>query len=592
MHNKVLLCAVNAKYIHSNLAVRYLKKYCESGSGKISIAEFSINDSINNILKALYSFDAEIYGFSCYIWNIRMLLDICSSLRKAKPSAVIILGGPEVSYDPESILEANDFIDYLVVGEGEASFLELLSFLASGAWEPEGIRGIAYRKGREIVVTPPRPLIADMDTIPYPYDGLEEFCNRIVYYETSRGCPFNCRYCLSSTIPGVRFLSMERLRRDIKRFAEAGVRQVKLVDRTFNCDIERAVEIMEYIIGLNPSTNFHFELAADLIDERFLETVKKAPAGLFQFEIGVQSTNRPTLSEIERTMDFDRVSSNVRELISYGNTHIHLDLIAGLPFEDMAAFRKSFNDVYALGPDMLQLGFLKLLKGSGIREDSSDYGMEYHTFPPYEVIKTHWLSYRELLLLKDLEQVLEHYHNSGRFRHTLAFLLEASKAEPFDFFLELACFWNRKSYFNSSRNTNELYIIMKQFAGEIYADRLKPAQFSLLNECLKLDWLLFTRSGSMPEAIERFDHTPVKGSIQEYIRKYLTETEGFTGLRAASMRELLKQIGYEVFTRDVFKGIPGSAELVLFFPLKPASCGKKPFYTVIPLVEVLHKVQN
>jgi len=589
MHNKVLICAVNAKYIHSNLAVRYLKKYCESGTSNITIAEFSINDSINNILKALYSFDAEIYGFSCYIWNIRMVLDICGSLRKVKPSAVIILGGPEVSYDPESILEANDFIDYVVAGEGEDSFRELLSFLASGAREPRGILGIAYREGRNIVVTPPRPLIADMDTLPYPYDGFEEFHNKILYYETSRGCPFNCRYCLSSTIHGVRFLSMERLRADIKRFVEAGVRQVKLVDRTFNCDIRRAVEIMEYIIGLNPSANFHFELAADLINEHFLETVKKAPAGLFQFEIGVQSTNPSTLREIERTMDFDRVSSNVRKLISCGNVHIHLDLIAGLPFEDMSSFRKSFNDVYALGPHMLQLGFLKLLKGSGIRKTSSDYGMEYHAFPPYEVIKTHWLSYGELLLLKDLEQVLEHYHNSGRFRHTLAFLLEAAKAEPFDFFLELVCFWNRKGYFNSSRSINELYIIMKQFSGETYSGRLEPSQFHLLNEYLKLDWLLFTGSGRMPEAIQRFDHTRVKESIQEYIKKYLAVAEGFAGLRNAPMRELLKQVGYEVFTGDVFEAGTGDAELVLFFPLKPVSGGKKPFYTVIPLAEVLRR---
>lgn len=585
MRNNVLLCTVNAKYIHSNLAVRYLEKYCGASAHHISMVEFSINDSINNILKSLYLSDADIFGFSCYIWNIRMVLDICSSLRKAKPGAVIVLGGPEVSYDPESIMSANEFIDYLVVGEGEASFLELLDKLTAAEPELLNIKGIAYRNNKKIVLTSPRPLIEDLSTLPFPYNGFDDLNNRIVYYETSRGCPFNCQYCLSSTIHGVRFLPMERIKTDIRLFVESGVRQVKLVDRTFNCDIDRAVAIMEYIISLGGTTNFHFELAADLINDSFLDTVRKAPAGLFQFEIGVQSTNPLTLHEIDRTMDFSKVSSNVNKLVSFGNSHIHLDLIAGLPYEDMHSFSRSFNDVYALGPDMLQLGFLKLLKGSAIRESCADYKMEYHSFTPYEVISTRWLSFSELLLLKDVEQVLEQYHNSGRFRNTLFFLLQAAGTEPFGFFLKLAAYWNRNGLFGSSKSINELYNTLIHFAEEEYLDILETARYKLLNEYLKLDWLLFTRSSSMPEAITRFDHTPVKESIHEYMRSRLIAAEGFAYLQNASMRELLKEIGYEVFSEDIFEsGITG--EIVLFYPLKQAFNCRKPFYTVVPLRDI------
>lgn len=507
MQKKILLSAVNAKFIHSSLAIRCLKKYCDTQIEGIDIAEFSINDNINSILKKLYSFDADIYGFSCYIWNISMVLSLCSSLKKAKPEAVIILGGPEVSYDPGSLLSDNTSIDFVVAGEGEATLLDLLSCITADEYSLPDISGIAYREDSEIVINRPRPLIPILDMLPFPYDSFEDFENKIIYYETSRGCPFNCQYCLSSTIHGVRYLSMDRLQQDIESFVNAGIRQVKLVDRTFNCDIERSIEIMEYIIKLNPATNFHFELAADLINNHFLETVKKAPEGMFQFEIGVQSTNPKTLSEIKRVMDFDKVSHNVARLMSFKNTHIHLDLIAGLPYEDMKSFEKSFNDVYALRPDMLQLGFLKLLKGSGIREGCGRYGMEHHDFPPYEVIKTDWLSFKELIELKDIEHLLELYYNSGRFRHTLDFLLQTVSAEPFDLYRRMTDYWNSRGHFSSSKSINELYIILKHFATDIFADSLNSEQFSFLNEYMKLDWLLYSRSGSMPAVIERFDHS-------------------------------------------------------------------------------------
>lgn len=589
MQRNILLSAINAKYIHSGLAARYLKKYCESDISNIAIAEFSINDSIGSILKKLYRSGALIFGFSCYIWNISLVLNICSSLKKAIPDAIIILGGPEVSYDPVSLLAANSAVDYVVIGEGEQTLLELLKYIRFGDSKLDSIPGIAYRQGADVVTTGPRPLIASLDEIPFPYDSFDGLDNRIIYYETSRGCPFNCQYCLSSTIHGVRYLSMDRLRNDIQKFTAAGIKQVKLVDRTFNCNIDRSTEIMEYIIKLNPATNFHFEIAADLINERFLETAAKAPAGLFQYEIGVQSTNPRTLSEIKRVMDFDKVAQNVRKLVSFGNAHLHLDLIAGLPYEDIKSFEKSFNDVYSLKPDMLQLGFLKLLKGSGIREKSPVYGMEHHDFPPYEVIRTDWISYGDLLVLKDVEHVLEQYGNSGRFRHTLDFLLESLEISPFEFYHSLAEFWNQMDFFHSSKGVNDLYNIMKHFVYTVYSSCLGPVRLMMLNEYLKLDWLLYSRSGSMPDAIERYDHSPIKERLQEYLKDNVITRREFEAYRNMPLRELLKHIGYEVFTMDIFSSRQEKKEVVLYYPLRQKPHLRKPYYTPVPLSDILQK---
>lgn len=580
MKNEILLNAINAKYIHSNLAVRYLKKYCEKHIEGIDIAEFSINDNISSILKRLYCSDAHIYGFSCYIWNISMILDICSSLKKAKPEALIILGGPEVSYDAADLLSKHSFLDYIVISEGEAALLDLLYFITTGKGDLSNIPGIAYRAEGDIVITEPRPDITDMDMLPFPYDNFDGLENKIIYYETSRGCPFNCQYCLSSTIRGVRYLSMDRLRQDIKRFSDADIKQVKLVDRTFNCDLDRSIKIMQYIIELNPATNFHFEIAADLIDERFLKTVEKAPEGMFQFEIGVQSTNLKTLSEIKRKMNFDKVSHNVARLLSFENAHIHLDLIAGLPYEDIISFKKSFNDVYALKPDMLQLGFLKLLKGSGIRRECETYGIQHNDFPPYEVISTAWLSFKELVDLKDIENVFERYYNSGRFRHTLSFLLNVSDMDPFEFYHSLSGYWNLNEHFDSSKNVNDLYTIMRNFVEEALVDRINPEQLCIFNEYMKLDWLLYGGSGSMPQAIKRFDHGLIKEEIHAYLKNKFSDTY-------PSIRETLKNVGYEVFLRDIFTNNPSSNKIVMFFPSKSNSRRKKSIFTTVPLKEII-----
>lgn len=590
MQKKVLLSAVNAKYIHSSLAIRYLKKYCETQIEGIAFAEFSINDNINSILKRLYNSGADIFGFSCYIWNISLIRSLCSSLKKAKPEAVIILGGPEVSYDAESLLNDNPFIDYVVIGEGEEALLDLLGCITASKCKLSNIPGIAYRNEGHAILTQKRSNISSLDSIPFPYDSFEEFENKIVYYETSRGCPFNCQYCLSSTIHGVRYLSMDRLRQDIKSFIDAGIKQVKLVDRTFNCDIDRSIEIMQYIIDLKSKTNFHFEIAADLINERFLQTVEQAPYGMFQFEIGVQSTNPKTLSEIDRTMNFDKVGLNVSRLAAFKNAHIHLDLIAGLPYEDMKSFEKSFNDVYAFRPDMLQLGFLKLLKGSGIRENSREYGMEHHDFPPYEVISTKWLSFKEVLELKDMENLLELYFNSGRFKHTLDFLLKSLGVAPFDFYRKLSDYWNAKGHFNSSKGVSELYEILKRFAADEYICKLDSSGYSSLNEYLKLDWLLYSRSGSMPESIDRYNHSLLKDRLQEYLKNSIINWEGFEEYKNMPMREVLKHVGYEVFGKNIFDISPSDDETVMFYSLKQNSNCKNTFFIAIPLMQITNKV--
>lgn len=592
MKENVMLVGINAKYIHSNLAVRYLKSYCRGEFDNISVMEFSINDHIDNIMKELYTVQADIYGFSCYIWNIELVLKACSSLKKAKPEAVIVLGGPEVSYDAPEIMRNNPFIDYIVAGEGEKTFLELLTCLCRDTVGESSIRGLCYRDGDLIVLNDERPLIPDLDEIPFPYEDFNKMNNKILYYETSRGCPMNCQYCLSSTIPGVRFLSTDRVRKDIDKFVKAGVKQVKLVDRTFNCNVIRSVEIMEYIISLDTGTNFHFEISADMLNEAFFETVGKAPRGLFQFEIGVQSTNAATLHEIKRKTDFEKLKANVGKLMEIGNSHIHLDLIAGLPYEDFESFKKSVNDVYSMKPHMLQLGFLKLLKGSGLRDNAVKYGIVFHEFPPYEVIKTSSISYEEILKLKNFEHVLELYYNSGRFRKTLDFLLTKLNATPFDFYSSLSDYWSSRGYYKSARGIKEQCTILYEYVRESFRNKLQSHGLKIFNEILKLDWLLYGRGGNIPSVIERYDHSKIKETIHRFIRDNIQENNAFRRFRDMTFREALKYISYEVFSVNVLDEAYPNEETVVFFMENPDKPSSVPDYFSISLKEIEEPLQK
>jgi radical SAM superfamily enzyme YgiQ (UPF0313 family) len=559
MEKSCLLIAVNAKYIHTNLAVRCLKAFCQRSYSDIRIQEHSINDHFDNILKQIYNSKSDIYAFSCYIWNIDIVLKLCSSLKKVKPDAVIILGGPEVSFDSEKLLAEHAFIDYIVRGEGEETLLELLLHLSGDDSDVSSVAGLTYRSTVGVTSSPERRLLASLDYIPFPYDDFEQLGSKIIYYETSRGCPFNCQYCLSSTIHGVRFLSMDRVKRELKLFIEKGVKQVKLVDRTFNCNKNHSLEIINYIIELKAETNFHFEMAADLLDDEMISVLAKAPKHMFQYEIGVQSTNPHALREISRAMDLDKVKENVRKLQKAGNSHMHLDLIAGLPFEDLESFKKSFDEVHELMPDMLQLGFLKVLKGSGIMERAEEYMMQYNSFNPYEVLSTKWISYEEITMLKELEQLLELYYNSGRFANSLKYLFRKHYTSYFSFYESFSYYWKEKGLYKSSQSTRELYNILYSFALQ------QGFMSTALNELIKLDWLMYFNSGTMPESIKRYPHGEVKNSIQDYIKSSTEITEALFGSVNIDSKSLLKNIFYEVFYTDVLHSPEALQQWIVFF---------------------------
>lgn len=586
MKNNVLLVGINSKYIHSNLAVRYLESYCRKEFDNIRISEFSINDRIDNVLRELYLDIANVYAFSCYIWNIELVHKICSSLKKAKPEAIIVLGGPEVSYDAAATLTDSSYIDYIICGEGEVAFLELLKYLEGYSTDISDIDGLYWRNGNEVRANKPRSQLSVLDELPFPYYDLADMKNKIVYYETSRGCPFNCQYCLSSTIHGVRFLTMDRVKQDIYRFTQAKVKQVKLVDRTFNCNIDRSVEIMNYIVSLNTKTNFHFEISADLLNEAFFESVRSAPKGLFQFEIGVQSTNSDTLDEIQRKTDFEKLKKNVLELLKIGNSHIHLDLIAGLPYEDFESFKNSFNDVHALMPHMLQLGFLKLLKGSGLRNNAIRYGIEYNDFPPYEVIKTSSISYYELIKLKRLEDVMEIYYNSGRFQKTLKLLFSSLDFTPFDFYALLSDFWYGQGYYKGSRSVNEHYVILYNFVKNLIGTDIDLSIFDIFNEILKLDWLTSYRNGGMPSVLKRYNHSKVKEVLHDYIRNNLNSCGVFSEFSGMPMKEALKYISYEVFFINIFDEAYPVGDTIAFFIADPHNSKEVSIYFSMPLSEI------
>jgi radical SAM superfamily enzyme YgiQ (UPF0313 family) len=559
MEKNCLLIGVNAKYIHTNLAVRYLKAYCKNQYQSIELKEFSINDHLDHILREIYNVQTQIYAFSCYIWNIDIVLKLCSSLKKLSPQAIIILGGPEVSFDAEELLSAQSFIDFIIRGEGEETLTELLQVLNSEVQNPASVQGITYRVHGSICSSSDRPLLQNLDMIPFPYEDLELLNNKIIYYETSRGCPFNCQYCLSSTLHGVRYFSMERIKQEIKLFVDKGVKQVKLVDRTFNCNKQHSLEIIKYIMSLESKTNFHFEIGADLMDEEMIALLSKAPKDMFQFEIGVQSTNQTALNEVSRAMNLDKLKKNVTALQQAHNSHMHLDLIAGLPYEDFKSFARSFDEVHQLLPDMLQLGFLKLLKGSGIRNRAKEYEIEYNSFNPYEVLKTKWISYEELIILKEVEHILELYYNSGRFISSLRYIFKNHYSSFFQFYMDFADYWRENALFAASQSTKELYNILFGFANS------KEFLCLGLNELIKLDWLLYYNNGNMPGSLKRYDHSKVKNKLQNYIRSNETMAAKLLPHDEIDSKSLSKSIYYEVFYTDVLKNPEHQQEYVVFF---------------------------
>ena len=462
---KILLAACNAKYIHSNLAVYDLKAYSSDYDEHVILREYTINQPKDEILKDIYSSGADVVCFSCYIWNISFVRELIRDLVKILPKTAFWAGGPEVSYDAEKFLTEMPEMTGVMVGEGEKTFHDLLEFYIDGKDSLEEISGIAYRTGDKIIHNGWRELM-DLSAIPFVYEHLEKFENRIIYYESSRGCPFSCSYCLSSIDKKLRFRDLELVKKELQFFLDHRVPQVKFVDRTFNCKHEHAMTIWKYILEHdNGVTNFHFEISADLLREEEMELMSQMRPGLIQLEIGVQSTNPETIRAIHRHMDLKKLEHCVNRVHSFRNIHQHLDLIAGLPYEDYDTFHQSFNDVYRMKPDQLQLGFLKVLKGSLMQKEAEGYGIVYKEKEPYEVLSTNWLTYGEVLKLKMVESMVEVYYNSGQFWHTLEYLVPFEK-DAFTFYEKLGSFYEKKGYSEISHSRMRRYEILLEYLKE------------------------------------------------------------------------------------------------------------------------------
>ena len=460
---KILLAACNAKYIHSNLAVYDLQAYASEYTDHIILKEYTINQQKDDIMRDIYLEHPDVVCVSCYIWNISFVKELMADLAKILPDADFWAGGPEVSYDAEKFLSENPEFTGVMVGEGEETFQELSGYYVKKNPEKlENITGICYRDGEKIIHNGWRQIM-DLSSIPFIYKDLSEFKNRIIYYESSRGCPFSCSYCLSSVDKKLRFRDIEMVKKELQFFIDHKVPQVKFVDRTFNCKHDHAMAIWKYINDHdNGVTNFHFEISADLLREEELQEMSTMRPGLIQLEIGVQSTNPDTIKAIHRTMDFEKLKGIVDRIHSFGNIHQHLDLIAGLPYEDYDSFRNSFNDVYALKPQQLQLGFLKVLKGSHMMEMCREYGIVYKNREPYEVLSTKWLDYDHVLKLKNVENMVEVYYNSGQFQKTLEYA-ESFFPDAFSIYEGLGSFYMEKGYGDVSHTRMRRYEILLEY---------------------------------------------------------------------------------------------------------------------------------
>lgn len=477
---KVLLAAINAKYIHSNLAIHSIKAYTNMYGYSVETVEYTINQPVDELLGDLYKRQPDVLCFSCYLWNISYVRRLLLELPKILPGVRLWAGGPEVSYDAPQMLQEYTQLEGILCGEGEETFLELMRYFQDEIPDKREIRGIVYREEEGgIVETPKRPAM-DLNNIPFAYRELSEFENKILYYESSRGCPFSCSYCLSSVDRCLRFRDISRVREELQFFIDHRVPQVKFVDRTFNCRHDHAMAIWQYLSEHDKgATNFHFEIAADLLTEEEMDIISRMRPGLIQLEIGVQSTNARTIKEIHRTMHFDLVQKAVEQIKGKGNVHQHLDLIAGLPWEDKESFRRSFNAVYRLKPEQLQLGFLKVLKGSRMYEKAQEYQLLYQSKPPYEVLSTKWLSYGDILDLKAIEDMVEVYYNSGQFPNTIG-LLESAFCDAFSMYEALAIYYAKEGLDGIQHSRLARFEILFDFIREADPDNLESYRQKLL----------------------------------------------------------------------------------------------------------------
>lgn len=529
----ILLVAINAKYIHSNLAVYSLKKYAEKYAKHIELAEYTINQYTEYIFQDIYKRTPKKLLFSCYIWNIEYVTSVIRNISKVMKDTEIWVGGPEVSYRGEDFLKEYPEVKGVMLGEGEKIFLNLMENWMSPSGDLlenyNNVKGLVYRNGEEIITTPPE-CIMDLSNVPFPYDDLELFKNKIIYYESSRGCPYSCSYCLSSIDKKLRFRDIELVKKELKIFIDNKIPQVKFVDRTFNCKKSHAMAIWQFILeNDNGITNFHFEISADLIDEDELKLFEKMRPGLIQLEIGVQTTNPQTINEIDRKMDIDKLRYVVKRINSFKNIHQHLDLIAGLPYEGMDSFKKSFNDVYSMRPEQLQLGFLKVLSGAKMHTNAKEYGLVYTDNPPYEVLSTRWISFDEILELKRIENMVEIYYNSRQFTNIINYL-ENKFETYYKMFEELGKYYELHKLHEVKHNRIQMYNILYEFIKESCED------VDICRELLKLDVYLRENIKTRP----KFAGDEKKDELKEFNKRY---------------RAVGKNIHIELFNIDIFEWI-------------------------------------
>jgi len=578
---KVVLSTLNAKYIHTSLALRYLKAFSQKDFD-IDIVEYTIKDPAMNIVSDLYQKQPDLIGFSCYIWNIEETITVISMLKKINPRLIVVLGGPEVSYDTEYWMDRLPEVDYIVMGEGEETFHHLLQEL-NGDRKLYSVFGAAYRKNGRIVINPPRPKLA-LDDIPSPHRFAEDvpsLPNRVVYFETSRGCPFSCQFCLSSIEVGVRYFDIERTKRDLLYLIDSGAKLIKFVDRTFNIKREYAMEMFEFLIEHHRGTVFQFEITADIMRPEVLDYLSEhAPPGIFRFEIGVQSTNDLTNSLVKRRQNFAKLTRTVTKVKESGKIDQHLDLIAGLPEENYDSFRKTFNDVFELGPEELQLGFLKMLRGTGMRADAEKYGYIFMDHAPYEILGNNILPFSDLVKIKRVEDVLEKYWNAHRMDHTVSYLIREEFPSAFDFFQQFGDFWEAQGWQKIGHQLEDLFTRLRAFL----LDR-GTKRYDVIEGLMKLDY--FLNHKYKPRKIW-WEFKLDKAAQTRYFRTLAEEpelvSENFAALRI-NEKDLHKHVMIELLPfrldRYLATSVIETTEelLIVYFPPDAAS---RPKYFTLP----------
>lgn len=529
---KIVLTAINSQYVHLNVAVRYLKKYVEKNSDiKLDIYETNINNQLMNIIKDLFEKQPDMIIFSTYIWNKEYVFSITKELKKILPDVKIALGGPEVSYEWDKIMAENQEIDYIFTGEGEKV---LLNFFTKDISE---VKGVVYREGDNLKYNGIEPLIENLDIIPFPYDD-EELQDRtkIFYYESSRGCPFNCSYCMSSIDKSVRYYSVDRTKEDLKRFIDSPIKLLKFVDRTFNLSKEKYMAIWRFLLeNYREGITFHFEINANIFDDETLDFLETVPKGYFQFEIGVQTIDAQAMKSIGRINKLEKLEHNIRRISR--NIHLHLDLIAGLPYETYDKFRESFDYVHRLKPEMIQLGFLKLLKGTKMYDEREKYGYKYFSKPPYEVFSNEFISFAEMVKLKNLEKVLDFYYNSEKFPESVQWIIENHYESAFSFYEDVADYFDKRGYLKVSHKESTLFTLLYEF----YLDKgLKDREIFV--EYLKYDYLMLGKTGFYPEWF--------KSEKDGELYDELIRERNYKSIREGHKNSELERFSYNIFTKE------------------------------------------